>query len=251
MARRVALIPEELVSSYHLQKPEIRVEDEIENLLDQGKLIDDMKVKLLSQLITRYHKTVNEPAEPVRVSFANEEERKQLPQSQEESNVERKVEPDSVLRGILVSVPKSFAKFVTMIAEKLNARGYGWNEEGELTKNGIPFKNIRVVDFFLYLFRNVKEQPGLREFPIYLNTIREINIPRGWIGNKKLLKILSFDDGSFSSTPEKNRSGRDSVSFSEEKRQRTRSVSPQNVSIYQTPVRWGAKTITGQKWKTY
>lgn len=91
MARRVALIPEELVSSYHLQKPEIRVEDEIENLLDQGKLTDDMKVKLLSQLITRYHRTFNEQAEPVRVSFANEEERKKLPQRQEESDVEEKL----------------------------------------------------------------------------------------------------------------------------------------------------------------
>ena len=76
MARRIALIPEELVSSYHLQKPEIRLEDEIENLLERGKLTDDMKVKLLSQLIMRYHKTVNEPADPVRVTFDGEEKKK-------------------------------------------------------------------------------------------------------------------------------------------------------------------------------
>lgn len=63
---------------------------------------------------------------------------------------------DSVLKDILESVPKRFAKFVPMIAKKLHAHGYAWNEEGELSKNGIPFKNIRIVDFFLYLFRNVK-----------------------------------------------------------------------------------------------
>lgn len=80
------------------------------------------------------------------------------------------------------------------VVKKLNVRGYGWNEAGELTKNDSPFKNIRIVDFFLYLFRNVKAQPELRTFQIYVDVIREINFPRGWIGNKTLLKILNFDD---------------------------------------------------------
>lgn len=179
MARRVALIPEELVSSYQLQKPEIRLEDDIVNLLDQCQLTDDMKVKLLSQLITRYHKTVNEPPEPVRVSIAEQEERKKIfenqeeEEEQEERGAKRKVEGDRTLKDILISVPKNFAKFVPMIVEKLNTRGYAWNEAGEMTKNAVPFKNIRIVDFFLYLFRNVKAQPVLREFQIYLDAIRE------------------------------------------------------------------------------
>lgn len=69
MARRVALIPEELVSSYQLQKPELRVEDDIVQLLEKNKLPDDMKVKLLSQLITRFYKTVHEEPKPVKVSI--------------------------------------------------------------------------------------------------------------------------------------------------------------------------------------
>ena len=252
MARRIALIPEELVSSYHLQKPEIRLEDEIENLLERGKLTDDMKVKLLSQLIMRYHKTVNEPADPVRVTFDGEEKKKIL-QSQEEPTVERKIESDAILKDILVSVPKSFSKFVPQIVEKLNMQGYSWNNEGELTKNDIPFKKVRIVDFFLYLFRNVKDQPNLREFPIYLETIREINIPRGWIGNKKLAKILTFDSGAtqLSSTPKRGRDNRVSESSDEERKQRPRSASPRSQSIYETPIKWGAKSINTQTWKTY
>ena len=112
------------------------------------------------------------------------EKKKKILQSEEESNVERKDEPDVILKDILMSVPKSFSKFVPQIVEKLNMRGYSWNNEGELTKNNMPFKKVRIVDFFLYLFRNVKDQPNLREFPICLDTIREINIPRGWNGNK-------------------------------------------------------------------
>lgn len=71
MARRVALIPKELVSSYHLQKLEVRLKDDIVSLLDQGQLADDVKTKLLSQLITRYHKIVSEPPEPVRINVKN------------------------------------------------------------------------------------------------------------------------------------------------------------------------------------
>ena len=85
-------------------------------MLEGGKLADYMKVKLLSQLIMRYHKTVNEPAG---VTF-DREEKKKLFQSEEESNVERKDESDVILKDILVSVPKSFSKFVPQIMEKLN-----------------------------------------------------------------------------------------------------------------------------------
>ena len=72
MSRRIALIPEELVSSYQLQKPELRLEDSIESMLERANIPDDQKIKLLSQLIMRYHKTVHEPPEPVRVSMSDE-----------------------------------------------------------------------------------------------------------------------------------------------------------------------------------
>lgn len=75
MAIRVALIQKELVSSYHLQKPEVRLEDDIVSLLDQGQLTDDMKMELLSQLITRCHKIVSELPEPVRVTMEDEEKK--------------------------------------------------------------------------------------------------------------------------------------------------------------------------------
>lgn len=261
MARRVALIPEELVSSYHLQKPEIRVEDDIVNLLEQGKLTDDMKVKLLSQLITRYHKIVNEPPEPVRVSFAeNGGERKgsrDKQEGEEKFEAKRKAEEitDPILNDILVSVPKSFSKFVPLLIEKLKAHEYFWNDDGEMTKKNVPYKNVRIVDFFLYIFRNVRAQPPLHEFQIYLDVIREINIPRGWIGNKGLLKILTFDDGteaaasSFSSTPGEDRRGRHRSA--DRVRRRRRSESPGSQSIYETPIKWGAKTLQPKEWKTY
>ena len=63
MFRRIALIPEELVSSYQLEKAELRLEANIDLMLERANIPDDQKIKLLSQLITRYHKTVYEPPE--------------------------------------------------------------------------------------------------------------------------------------------------------------------------------------------
>ncbi|GBM05501.1 hypothetical protein AVEN_94784-1 [Araneus ventricosus] len=78
MSKRMALMPPELFSAYYQQKPEIRLEDELSKLLDREKLPDDMKVKLLSQLVARYQKTMHEPSEPVRVSVVDKEPEKNL-----------------------------------------------------------------------------------------------------------------------------------------------------------------------------
>lgn len=67
MAKGVALISEELVSSYYLQNLEIRIENDIQALIEKSNLPDDLKVKFLGQLITRYNKTVHTPPDPIRV----------------------------------------------------------------------------------------------------------------------------------------------------------------------------------------
>ncbi|GBO36463.1 hypothetical protein AVEN_216191-1 [Araneus ventricosus] len=55
MARKMALVPKELVSEYYqLNKPELRVEDNISNLLQDEETPDDMKARLLSHWIPKY-----------------------------------------------------------------------------------------------------------------------------------------------------------------------------------------------------
>lgn len=191
MARKVALIPEELVSSYKLQKPEIRLEDDIVKLLDQGKLPDDMKVKLLGQLVTRYQRTVHEPPEPVRVSIAENETSKATPEPTPLIDNE-KVDP--VLKDILFSVPHNYSKFIPLIIEKLKTRGYGWNDIGEMTRNDLPIRHTRIADLFSYLMRNTKSVSEPQNFDVFFNAINEINIPRTWIGNKNILRELHLDD---------------------------------------------------------
>lgn len=191
MARRMTLIPEELVSSYHLQKPEIRLEEDIENLLEKTKLADDMKAKLLGQLITRYQRTVHTPPEPIPVTVtdgASPAEKK----AAEKINMDHEGENTSeiVLKDIMSSAPVYYSKFVPMIVEKLKSRQYGWNAAGEMTQDRKPIHGSNIVDFFSYTLRNAKTLEPPKHYEYFLKAIKEIKIPKTWIANKKVLKRI-------------------------------------------------------------
>lgn len=187
MAKRVALIPEELVSAYHLQKPEIRLEDDIDSLLERANLPNDMKAKLLSQLIMRYHKTMHAPPEPVPVSVTNE---KSTDSPSEKQDTRTEEIDDKIYQSILLSTPKNYQKFIPMITEKLKTRQYAWNDKGEMTQDSSPIKGSSIVDFFSYTMRNSKHLEKPLFYNHFVNALREINIPRGWIGNPKVPVLI-------------------------------------------------------------
>lgn len=215
MAKRMALLPEELVTSHHMQKPEIRIENELTNLLDRETLPDDMKVKLLSQLMMRYKTVVHTPPEPVRVTIDDDKASNENSNTDNSNNQTENMDTDAILKDIIASSPRPYWKFIPMIVEKLKTRSYSWNEYGELTANGVAIKNSKIADFFSFLFRNTKMQKQPMHFEIFLRALKEINIPHYWVGNKKLLDNLkdtlgepSFDSPSLvvkSSTPKKDR----------------------------------------------
>ena len=204
MARRVALIPEELISSHQYQNIELRLEDEIAALLDRKKIPDDMKAKLLGQLVMRYQKAVHTPPEPVPVSIKNDgisdKEKEKLFQSNQDI-VEKKEESvqekfyngdnnDNIIKDIITSTPHRFQKFVYPIVEKLKTRNYFWNSRGEMIVGNETVEGSSIVDFFNYLFRNVKSLTEPSHFQLFLKALSEINIPRTWIANKTVLAAL-------------------------------------------------------------
>ncbi|GFY37337.1 uncharacterized protein TNIN_33361 [Trichonephila inaurata madagascariensis] len=61
MAKKMVLVPPELVSEYYqLRKPEIRLEDDISNLLNEKKTPSDVNAKLLSDLIKKYQRAMKD-----------------------------------------------------------------------------------------------------------------------------------------------------------------------------------------------
>ncbi|GBO18915.1 hypothetical protein AVEN_79307-1 [Araneus ventricosus] len=189
MSKRMALMPPELSWAYYQQKPEIRLEDELSKLLDREKLPDDMKVKLLSQLVARYQKTMHDPPESVRVSVVDKEPEKNL-MTDDISDATEKATPNAMMMDIIASVPQSQSKFVPLIVEKLKTRSYFWNEFGEMVKNGSPIKDSRIADFFSYLMRNSKIQAEPKHFSHFLKALKEINISHSCIANQKVLDRL-------------------------------------------------------------
>ncbi|GFV15241.1 uncharacterized transposon-derived protein F54H12.3, partial [Trichonephila clavipes] len=75
MAKRMAVVPEELATTYFSKTSDAGlhdIESQIENLLRASSYSDDAKAKLLSQLILKYRHMVSEPKPPVRVSIEEE-----------------------------------------------------------------------------------------------------------------------------------------------------------------------------------
>ncbi|GFQ65917.1 uncharacterized protein TNCT_575081 [Trichonephila clavata] len=113
-------------------------------------------------------------------------------------NVKADAELDPILKDIITSSPRSYVKYIPSIVEKLITRGYSWNKYGEMTRDNLPIKDSRIVDFFSYLLRNIKTQTEPVHFQIFLKAIREINIPHSWVGNKKLLPLSKYKDNNSS-----------------------------------------------------
>ncbi|GFX09633.1 uncharacterized protein TNCV_2186291 [Trichonephila clavipes] len=201
MSKRMALVPPEFLIGHHTQKTELRLEDEVSKLLDREQLADDLKVKLLSQLLIRYQNIAREPSGPVRVSIVDENEHPRAVASQKMGeqfgdkmleNVKADAELDPILKDIITSSPRSYVKYIPSIVEKLITRGYSWNKYGEMTRDNLPIKDSRIVDFFSYLLRNTRTQTEPEHFQIFLKAIQEINIPHSWVANKKLLPFLKY-----------------------------------------------------------
>lgn len=190
MARKIALIPEELISAYQYQKPELRLEDEIVALLDRENMADDMKAKLLGQLVMKYQKYVHAPPKPIPVNIENDNEPKDTSKTSDVVS-EDSQSADSILHDILISTPLRYKKYVPMIMDKLKKANYSWSSSGELMKENVAIKGSRIADFFAYLFRNVKSHVEPPHFKTFLAALQEINIPRTWIGNKNVLINLS------------------------------------------------------------
>lgn len=251
-SKRVAFVPEELISSYHFQKPEFRIEDDIDKLLEKAKLPDDMKVKLLGQLITRYHKTIHAPPKPVPVSIADgtQDSTENLYSEQSSQNQINKQYEDPILKDIILSTPHRLTKYIQPIVEKLKTREYTWNDSGEMIVDNKVIHGSNVADFFYYLMRNIQSLKEPLHFQVFLKAIKEIKIPHSWIGNKKVLAEIRGDKSNTDRTGVDSNEDLESVFFRKPRKSNryspySRSRSPSSsIRSHSTP-------RPGTKWLEY
>ncbi|GIY70271.1 hypothetical protein CDAR_248021 [Caerostris darwini] len=135
MARKMALVPPELVSEYYqLNKPEIRIEDNISKLLHEEETPDDVKAKLLSHWIPKYQR-VMQPSPPQK-PFVIPKELLQTDALHEEISSPVPSRMNMIAKYIAYTVPKTRKKYILPILERLRESNYTFNELNELEKDG-------------------------------------------------------------------------------------------------------------------
>lgn len=194
MAKKMALVPPELVSEYYqLTKPEVRLEDSISDLLQKNEIPDPFRVKLLSRLIPKYQKVMHpSPPEKNSDNSLGDLQKAELSNNDLDKKYEASTDEELPIRKYLEqAVPKSKRIYINPILERMKNFGYTFNKEFELVVNGKTVNHSNIVDLFSYLMKNVKNSDSA---PIgsetFLNAIYFLNVPKEWIGNKNVHKHL-------------------------------------------------------------
>lgn len=220
MAKKMALVPPELVSEYYqITKPEIRLEDNIANILQEKLTSDDVKAKLLSDLIPKYQRAMQVPPAPKPFEipselFADVSSPMKTPILTSREN--------ELSRLIGYVVPKTSRKFILPILEKLRNNGYTFNEQNELEVNGKAEYRSNVIDLFSYMMKNERNALPPRGYNHFFNAIQKSNIPLQWIRNKYLRDQImlseadiSYSKKSLQSSPEVSSPGKVDTSLEE------------------------------------
>lgn len=202
----MALVPQELVSEYYqINKPEIRVEDSIHELLLREEIPNDLRAKLLSHLVPKYQKLMQPP--PPKKLFDIPQDLLNTLNNEPQTSVSK--ESDKMLENevsdidyspqlakyLAYAVPKSRKRYILPILEKLKNINYTFNKEAELEVNGNPENKSNAIDLFSYLMRDLKanEFPP-KGFNKFLKGVFESNTPLSWIGNKRVRDELSLSE---------------------------------------------------------
>ncbi|GFR16920.1 uncharacterized transposon-derived protein F54H12.3 [Trichonephila clavata] len=194
MAKKMALVPPELVSEYYqLSKLEVRLEDNISNLLSEKETPDDVKAKLLSDLIPKYHRAMK----PTKSATPFEIPSELLAESElpDGKPLEIPSKLNMMAKYIGYAVPKTQRKFILPILEKLRNANYTFNDQSELEVSGKPQYRSNVIDLFSYMMKNERTNvTPPKGFTKFFEAILQSNIPLQWIGNKRLREQLVLSD---------------------------------------------------------
>ncbi|KMQ82991.1 hypothetical protein RF55_21246 [Lasius niger] len=191
----MALVPPELVSEYfQINKPEIRLEENILNLLQQNDVPDDLRAKLLSQLITKYQRAMQPAPPPKPFEIPPELLAPPPPLPSPPVELTTPYSRDALLAKFIgYAVPKTFKKFILPILERLSYANYTFNDKNEFQVGDKPEYRSNAIDLFSYLMKDIrKNEPPPVGFEAFFKALFKINIPRQWIGNKRLREVFDY-----------------------------------------------------------
>lgn len=185
MAQKMALVPHEyLLPLPKRYKVESHLESDIESLLNTNDIPDDVKAKLLSNLLSKYKKIVHTPVDPVKVAVVPDSKEQEAQPSK--VSIEEEEDADPIVKQILLSIPLSTRKFVPLLIDKMREGDMSWSKLGVVEINGKPLPGSNIIDFFSYIMRNRKFVDIPPSFPLFFHHLTKQNIPIEWIQNNTL-----------------------------------------------------------------
>lgn len=154
-------------------------------MLNESSLPDHQKVKLLSELIKRYHKVIHIPPKPVPVTVMPDRDNAD---SSTTPDLNSELKKDPVINQIEISVPPSYKKFVPELLSSLKKINYNWTENGELIIDNKVIPYTHVADLLAYIARNRKDDAIPIGFGEFWDEVKKANIPNEFINRKTLKK---------------------------------------------------------------
>ncbi len=190
MAQKMLVIPEEMWTQQKTEDIErrktvypslLKLESDIDELLDNDKINDYDKVKLLTQMQQRY-KGIYSTKEPLKIRL---EDDAVVPKIELTPADESKPTPDFVANEILLAAPKhSKSKIPTLLNFIKQSGRIGWDNQKRLVIGGQPMENTNIVDLISHLTRKANRSPKVKGWNEFITQLKHIGTPRELIGFK-------------------------------------------------------------------
>ncbi|GFU87492.1 uncharacterized protein TNCV_2446261 [Trichonephila clavipes] len=176
MAQEMGLVPKGLISRYFAEtQPEVRTENNISSLLHEKEIPDNIKAKLLSDLIPKYQRVMQPPPPPK--PFEIPPELLTEPELPLTNKPEVSLRINILAKYIGYAIPKTRKKYILPILETLKDANYTFNDKNEFEVDGKPEYRSNVVDLFSYMMK--KDQRVLTPptgFAKFYVALRHMNI---------------------------------------------------------------------------
>ncbi len=194
--KKFALIPEELVTKHTVSNKRLSELDKAMMKILHSDLPDSEKLIFYHELLKKSLnlQEFNQPMKENKVQSTSEHEQNNTSENQPQltsenkSRQEVKVEDNNYQGLILASLSKSMRRkaenALTIMQNQPDI--ISWSKNGEILSHGENIPNTNIIDFFQYLYNSRKVLPHKG---IYDTMLKDLNIPKQFIGNKNLLKL--------------------------------------------------------------
>ncbi len=192
--KKFALIPEELVTKHTVSNKRLSELDKAMMKILHSDLPDHEKLVLYHELLKKSLnlQEFNHPVEKKNEEVADnkkidEKKNEEMKNEKVVTNKDSFKVKDNYQDLILSSVSKSMRRKAENALSLIKTQPdvLSWNAKGQIAIHGEKLPNSNIIDFFNYMYNT---RSNALHKSLYDTTLKDLNVPKHFIGNKNLLK---------------------------------------------------------------